>query len=127
MSKVSVGLSGYREIRKKLGPELWREAFPKLIQAVADIGAKAMRAGAPKGKTGDAEAGISVRLTTGKFPSARIVDTAKHGRYPYVTLLEFATKYHHRAWAEDAVLGELPAMNRALDDAARDIEAVWQA
>ena len=122
--KVDVQVTGLPELRRKLdGNRLLAQPLRTAFDEVGRAGASAMRSGAPV-LTGKLRGKISHRLTGGAIPSGVTVSaTARRGSFPYPRLLEFSPKHGHKGWGRKAVEGAAPQFQRALEKAARQLEA----
>jgi hypothetical protein len=125
-SRVRVTVVGLTDLRRKARQDsTLAEPFNK---AMAEIGADFKSAASHAAPRQSGDMASSFKVTVSKAPVARyvkIVNTAKHRRYPYPARQEFDVKMGHQHWALKAVNAAWSQVEKRLNAATRAIEAVW--
>ena len=111
---------------------VYRKPCQAMMANIARVAEGYARRGAPRGKTGQLQAHISSKVTSGKIPSAVVKTDAvnprggRRGRpYPYPRLLEFSPKHHHKDWLKNSIEAARGAIGAQVTAAARIIESNW--
>jgi hypothetical protein len=135
--KFAVTYRGYNELRTKLrtSDEWVGEPYRRSFQAMGQIGAESVQAGAPIGSTGRTVNEVRPVVSKAKIPRfVRIEERAMNRGMAYPRILEFSPwaqnryrkgRNRHRLWMKKAIQRVVPVYERLLEMAGDAVEQAW--